>query len=92
MSAAMTREDAKGEPPGGWMPGERISFEEALGAFTRGAAYAAFAEDRFGTLAPGEQADFLIIDRDISLTRPAEIRDTQVLETWIGGKRVYVKE
>ncbi|MGV3770735.1 MAG: amidohydrolase [Sphingobium phenoxybenzoativorans] len=91
ISVAMTREDAKGEPAGGWMPEQRLTLEEALAAFTRGGAYAGFAEDRFGTLAPGEQADFLIIDRDISTTRPAEIRNIQVIETWIGGKRVYVK-
>jgi len=91
ISVAMTREDAKGEPAGGWMPEQRLTFEEALTAFTRGGAYAGFAEDRFGTLAHGERADFLLIDRDISMTRPAEIRNIQVIETWIGGKRVYVK-
>ncbi len=91
IAVAMTREDAKGEPFGGWMPQQRLRFEEAFAAFTRGAAYAGFAEDRFGTLAPGEQADFLIIDRDISLSSPTDIRATRVLETWVGGKRVYVK-
>jgi predicted amidohydrolase YtcJ len=91
IAVAMTREDAKGEPSGGWMPEQRIGFAQALAAYTRGAAYAGFAEDRFGTLAPGERADFLIVDRDISLARPAEIRDTVVLETWIGGKRAYVR-
>ncbi|PZU56935.1 MAG: metal-dependent hydrolase [Sphingobium sp.] len=91
IAVAMTREDAQGEPAGGWTPAQRIGFEEALTAFTRGGAYASFAEDRFGTLAPGQRADFLIIDRDISLSRPADIRATQVLETWVGGKRVYAK-
>jgi predicted amidohydrolase YtcJ len=91
IAVAMTREDASGQPPGGWMPEQRLSFEQALAAFTRGAAYAGFAEGHFGTLAPGEKADFLLIDRDISVTRPAEIRNIQVLETWVGGKRVYVK-
>ena len=42
-------------------------------------------------LVPGQRADFLLIDRDISTAQPADIRTTQVLETWIGGKRVYVK-
>jgi predicted amidohydrolase YtcJ len=92
IAVAMTREDAKGEPFGGWMPEQRLRFEEAFAAFTRGAAYAGFAEERFGTLTPGEQADFLLIDRDISLASPTDIRATQVLETWIGGKRVYVKK
>ncbi|MDX3910969.1 MAG: amidohydrolase family protein [Sphingobium sp.] len=91
IAVAITREDAKGEPFGGWMPQQRIRIEEALAAFTQGAAYAGFAEKRFGTLAPGQQADFVLVDRDITLARPAEIRETQVLETWVGGKRVYVK-
>jgi predicted amidohydrolase YtcJ len=91
IAVAMTREDAKGEPTGGWMPEQRIGFAAALDGFTRQAAYAGFAEKRFGNLAVGQRADFLLIDRDISTTRPADIRQTQVLETWIGGKRVYVK-
>ncbi|OAN56111.1 amidohydrolase [Sphingobium sp. TCM1] len=91
IAVAMSREDAKGEPAGGWMPEQRVSFEAALDGFTRQAAYAGFAEKRFGSLIPGQRADFLLIDRDISSARPADIRQTQVLETWIGGKRVYVK-
>lgn len=91
IAAAMSREDAKGEPAGGWMPQQRVSFEAALDGFTRQAAYAGFAEKQFGSLVPGQRADFLLIDRDISLSRPSDIRATQVLETWIGGKRVYVK-
>ena len=91
IAVAMSREDAKGEPIGGWMPEQRISFEAALDGFTRRAAYAGFAEKQFGSLVPGQRADFLLIDRDISAARPADIRQTQVLETWIGGKRVYVK-
>ena len=91
MAVAMSREDAKAEPAGGWMPEQRISFETALDGYTRQAAFAGFAEKRFGSLVPGQRADFLLIDRDISVSRPADIRATQVLETWIGGKRVYVK-
>jgi predicted amidohydrolase YtcJ len=91
IATAVTREDAQGEPAGGWMPEQRISLEAALGGFTRGAAYAGFAEKRFGSLIPGQRADFILIDRDITTIRPADIRATQVLESWIGGKRVYVK-
>ncbi|MEJ7933699.1 amidohydrolase family protein [Sphingobium sp. AN558] len=91
IAVAMTREDAKGDPVGGWMPEQRVSFEAALDGFTRQAAFAGFAEKRFGSLIPGQRADFLLIDRDISLARPADIRTTQVMETWIGGKRVFMK-
>ena len=91
MAVAMSREDRAGQPIGGWMPQQRVSFEAALDGYTRQAALAGFAEKRFGSLIPGQRADFVIIDRDISVSRPADIRATQVLETWIGGKRVYMK-
>lgn len=91
IAVAMSREDAQGQPPGGWMPDQRVSFTAALDGFTRQAAYAGFAEKKFGSLVPGQRADFLLIDRDISASKPADIRGTQVLETWIGGKRVYMK-
>ena len=91
MAVAMSREDGAGQPIGGWTPQQRVSFEAALDGYTRQAALAGFAEKRFGSLIPGQRADFVIIDRDISVSRPADIRATQVLETWIGGKRVYMK-
>src|SRR3546814_5704163 len=72
IAAAMTREDARGQPFGGWMPGQRISLEEALKAYTIGAAYAGFAEDRLGSLMPGKDADFLLLESDISLARSEE--------------------
>jgi predicted amidohydrolase YtcJ len=90
LAAAVSREDAQGQPPGGWMPQQRISLEQAFAAFTRGAAYAAFEENRLGTLEKGRQADFLFIDRDIFAGLPPQgIRSTQVLETWIGGRKVW---
>jgi len=91
LAAAMTREDAAGQPFGGWMPAERLSREQAWQAYTVGAAYAAFAEDRLGSLEPGKRADFLIIDQDILLATPAQIRKMQVMQTWIGGKPAYVR-
>ena len=76
--------------PGGWLPQQRISLEQAFAAFTRGGAYAGFAEDRLGTLEPGRMADFLFIDRDIFANPDQrQIRGTQVLETWIGGRKVW---
>ena len=89
MAVAMSRIDGNGVPPGGWMPEERLSRMAAWRGFTTDAAFAGFAEGRFGRLAKGERADFVVIDRDISRIDPASIRDTQVIETWVGGKRVY---
>ena len=89
MAVATTRMDAAGEPFGGWRPHERVTREQALAGFTSAAAYAGFAEGRFGRLLPGEQADFVLVDRDPLLATPAELRATKVFETWVGGRKVY---
>lgn len=89
LAAAITREDTAGQPFGGWQPQERVSREVALAGFTTEAAYAGFAEDRIGMLAPGHRADFIIVDTDPLESTPAELRATKVLETWIGGQRAY---
>ncbi len=89
MAAAISREDAQGQPSGGWQPQQRISREAALAALTANAAFAAHGEGRFGRIAAGERADFILVDRDPMTATPAELRGTQVLETWIGGVKIY---
>lgn len=91
FAAAISRMDERGEPFGGWLPGERVSREAALAAYTADAAYAGFAEKRFGRLVPGERADFVLLDRDPLLASPAELRAIEVHETWVGGRRVYAR-
>lgn len=92
LAAAITREDAEGQPPGGWMPQQKLTITQALSAFTRDAAFAGFAEKQIGSLEPGHYADFLLIDRDVMTATPAEIRQTKVMETWVGGKRVWIRK
>jgi predicted amidohydrolase YtcJ len=89
LAAAVSRQDMNGQPQGGWRPEERVSFEQALAGFTRGAAYAGFAEDRIGSLEPGKWADFILVDRDVSKVDPQALARTQVLETWVAGKKVW---
>lgn len=89
LATAMTREDAAGQPFGGWRPEERVTREQALAGFTTGAAYAAFAETKVGSLTPGHHADFILIDIDPLLASPSEIRKAVVKETWVGGRPVY---
>ena len=89
MAAALTREDAAGQPFGGWQPQERIDRAAALAGYTSGAAWAGFAERKFGRLAPGLRADFVLIDVDPLLAAPAALRKARVLETWIGGEKVF---
>ncbi|MFN4241346.1 MAG: amidohydrolase [Erythrobacter cryptus] len=88
IAAAISRTDAEGQPFGGWFPQQAVSREQALAAFTADAAFAGFAEGRFGRLIPGERADFILVDRDPLLASVDEIRATRVLGVWIGGVRV----
>jgi len=89
LAVAISRTDADGQPFGGWRANETVSREAALAAFTSDAAYAGFADGRFGRLVPGERADFIFVDRDPMLASPSAIRETQVREAWVGGVRVY---
>ena len=89
MAAALTREDAAGQPFGGWQPQERIDRAAALAGYTTGAAWAGFAERKFGRLAPGLRADFVLIDVDPLLASPSALRQARVIETWIGGEKVF---
>ncbi|MBM3927385.1 MAG: amidohydrolase family protein [Sphingomonadales bacterium] len=91
-AVAITRQDASGQPIQGWRPEERVTLTQAWWAFTQGAAYAGFAEDKFGTLEPGQRADFVIVDRDPTEIGAAELRQTKVLETWVGGEKMWERK
>jgi hypothetical protein len=92
MADAVTREDAGGDPPGGFLPEQKITLTQAFAAFTTGAAYAARAEDRIGSLEPGHLADFVLVDRDPFQVDAKGLRETIVTETWIGGVRAWVRK
>ncbi|MFM5893175.1 MAG: amidohydrolase, partial [Novosphingobium sp.] len=89
MAAAISRQGADGEPQGGWQPQERVTREEALAGYTVNGAYAGFAEGRFGRLAPGERADFIMVDRDPLLSSPADLAQTKVSKVYVGGVQVW---
>jgi hypothetical protein len=87
--AAVTRQDAAGHPPGGWMPEERLSREEMLKSFTWNAAYAAHAEKDLGSLEVGKLADMVLLDKNVMTVEPKEILSTHPLVTIVGGEVVY---
>jgi predicted amidohydrolase YtcJ len=87
--AAITRQDPKGQPASGWMPGERMSRDEALASFTRNAAFAAHAETLLGSLEAGKLADLVVLSKDIMRVAPPEIVTTNVRMTIVGGEIVY---
>jgi len=70
-------------------PEERITRQQAIQLYTINGAYLTFEEDKKGSLEPGKYADFIIIDRDVLTCPVDDIADTQVLETWVGGRKVY---
>jgi predicted amidohydrolase YtcJ len=84
-----TRQDADHFPPGGWMPEQRTTRQEALLSITLWPAYAAFMENESGSLTAGKYADFVVLDRDIMTIAPEEVLGTHVLLTVLGGKVVY---
>ena len=89
LSAAISRQDGNGQPPGGWIPSERLTLGQALYAYTGGAAYAGFAEGKIGILEPGKWADFVLVDRDPTKVDAQSLAKTQVLETWVAGMKVF---
>ncbi len=87
--AAVTRRTLDGEHPNGWVPEQKITVAEALKAYTRDAAYAAFEEETKGTLEPGKLADFVVLGKNLFNIPPENIRDVKVLMTVVGGEKVY---
>jgi predicted amidohydrolase YtcJ len=87
--AAVTRRTLDDRHPDGWVPEQRITVEEALRAYTAGAAYAEFAEGDRGTLERGKLADLVLLDRDLTRIPPETIRDAHVLLTVVGGQVVH---
>jgi len=88
---AVTRETLDGKHPGGWIPEQKITVEDALCAYTSGSAYASFEENIKGTLEPNKLADFVLIDRDLTGIPPTQIRDAHVVMTVVGGRVVYTR-
>jgi predicted amidohydrolase YtcJ len=68
---------------------QRVPREAMLYAYTRNAALALAENDRIGSIAPGKQADFALLDRDVLTVSAEEARDTKVLWTVVGGRTVY---
>lgn len=87
--AAVTRTDLNEEPYKGWMPDQKLSVEEAIGLFTRGAAYATFDENRKGTLAEGKLADMVVLSEDLFEIDANDIKNVEVESTIVGGKIEY---
>ena len=87
LYAAVTRMNETGTMT--YYPQNVITRGEALYAYTQGAAYAELAEKHKGRLTPGYDADFIVVDRDLYTVAAPSLLGTQVLETYVAGRRVY---
>jgi len=89
LHVAVNRQTLRGDPPGGWLPNERLGLADAVAAWTSGAAYAEHMEQRKGRLEVGMLADIAVLDRDLNNTTPSEIASIKVEATAVGGRLVY---
>lgn len=90
IHAAVTRTRADGTPgSNGWIPEERLKVEEAVWAYTAGAAYAGGEEKIKGTITPGKLADLVVLSQDIFSVNPMAILETEIMATIVGGEFVY---
>jgi len=87
--SAVTRQDQKGNPPGGWYPDQKLTLAEAIRGFTLDAAYAAFEEKSRGTIEPGKLADFTIVDGDFFTMPQSDLFKAKVKYTIVGGEVAY---
>ena len=90
--AAVTRRTIDGASPGGWVPDQKISVEEALIAYTWGSARAGFMEEKLGRLKPGRYADLVVLSQDLFEVDRTEIPDVEVEMTLVGGEIVFRNE
>ena len=91
LYSAVTRTDREGLPEGGWHPQEKLTAFEALRGFTLDAAWAGFAEDEVGSLAPGKRADFVVLAEDPLAIDGDGLDELTVLSTWVDGEAVYLR-
>ena len=89
IHAAVTRQTIDGANPGGWLPEQKVTVEEALVAYTAANAYAGFQENRVGRIALDYLADIVVIDRDLTRIPAAEIHQARILATYVGGQARY---
>jgi predicted amidohydrolase YtcJ len=87
LYAAVTRKSEDGRQE--YFPEQKLTMDQAIAAYTSGAAFAEFEEKVKGVLAPGMLADFVVLDRDLTATAADKVLTTKVLRTVVGGKTVY---
>ncbi|WP_431800806.1 amidohydrolase [Halobacillus andaensis] len=89
--SAITRMDLNHQPEGGWMPQERLSVDDSFNSFTLTPSRLEFREKEKGKIAPGYQADFVLLNKHPLEVKPEQIHQIQIQQTWQRGKRTFKK-
>ena len=92
LHTAVTRTTPDGLPEGGWYPAERLALRAAIDAYTSGAAWASFDDQRKGSLAPGMLADLVVLSEDIFDAPAPRLASTRVAVTIFDGRIVYRRD
>ncbi len=93
LHAAVTRRRPDGSPaPEGWYPAQRLSLVEAVQGYTTGPAYAAGLEARQGRLAPGFDADLIVLDQNPFDLPPQDLHTLRPAATMVAGEWVWQRE
>ena len=89
LYVAVTRKTREGQPPGGWLPEQAVTLEDALRHYTIDGAFGAFAEQERGSLAAGKLADLVVLSNDLFKGPPEDILKTKAMLTVVGGRIVH---
>jgi predicted amidohydrolase YtcJ len=89
LAVAVTRQGSAGDPPGGWLPHERLPVATALAAYTSGSAYQSFEEVSRGTVAVGKRADLVWLAEDPTARPAVDWPRIEVRRTWLGGRLAH---
>jgi predicted amidohydrolase YtcJ len=92
LYAAVTRQSEQGDPPGGWLPQEKLSMANAIRNYTYESAYAEFSEKEKGTIAVGMLADLVVHSKDLLTIQHKEILTTEPIFTIFNGRIIYEKK
>ena len=92
MQGMITRANPDPAVTGRSNPSEAITLAQAISAFTTGSAQAIGMGDTVGAIAPGHSADFIVLAHNLFEIEPTQIHETQVLQTYFRGRRVYGPE
>ena len=90
--AATTRRDANNWPEQGFLPEQSVSPGMAITAMTHGAAYSAFGENDYGTIAVGQRANFTVLNTNLWNESDDQRATTKVVRTIVNGKSLYVAQ